>query len=135
MYECPPRESYPRTTHYRNHLQGETFVNEVMLTYNPIHACQCGCCLFWKELEDATECPSCHKSRYAHNSKTIHVKILRHFPLILHLQKMYNCTRLAELMKAHAGRESEDKVMRYVVDSKAWNHVNNRWPWFAKEER
>ena len=25
--------------------------------------------------------------------------------------------------------------MRSVVDSKAWDHVNNRWPWFAKEER
>ena len=25
--------------------------------------------------------------------------------------------------------------MRSVVDSKAWDHVNNRWPWFGKEEQ
>ena len=38
-------------------------------------------------------------------------------------------------MKWHVGGKSKDKVMRSVVDSKAWNHVNNRWPEFAKEER
>ena len=30
------------------------------LSYNSIHACRDGCCLFRKELEDATECPICH---------------------------------------------------------------------------
>ena len=38
-------------------------------------------------------------------------------------------------MKWHVRRKSKDKVMRSVVDSKAWNHVNNRWPEFAKKER
>ena len=52
------------------------------LSYNSIHACRDGCCLFRKELEDATECQVCHKSRYLENSKTILAKVLRHFPLI-----------------------------------------------------
>ena len=103
------------------------------LSYNSIHVCRGGCCLFQKKLSDATKCPTCHKSRYVNNSRTISVKLLRHFPLIPHLRRMYNCTRLAELMKWHVGGKSEDKVMRFVVDSKAWDHVNNRWPWFAKE--
>ena len=55
--------------------------------------------------------------------------------LIPHLRRMYSCTQLAELMKWHVGGKRKDKVMRSVVDSKAWNHVNNRWPEFAKEER
>ena len=38
-------------------------------------------------------------------------------------------------MKWHVDKKSKDKVMRSVVDSKAWNHVNNKWPKFAKEER
>ena len=105
------------------------------LSYNSIHACRDGCCLFRKDLSDASECPTCHKSRYVDNSKTIPFKVLRHFPLIPRLQRMYSCTQMAELMKRHVGGKSEDKVMRSVVDSKAWDHVNNMWPWFAKEER
>ena len=81
------------------------------------------------------ECPTCHKSRYLDNSKTIPIKVLRHFFFIPRLQKMYICTRLVELMKWHVGGKSEDKVMRYVADLKVWDQVSNRWPWFAEEER
>ena len=105
------------------------------LSYNSIHACRDGCCLFRKELEDATESLVCQKSQYIENSKTIPAKVLRHFPLIPRLRRIYSCTRLVELMKWHVGGKCKDKVMRSVVDSKAWNHVNNRWPEFAKEER
>ena len=48
---------------------------------------------------------------------------------------MYSCTLLAKLMKWHVGGKNEDKVMKFVLDSKASDHINNRWPWFAKEER
>ena len=105
------------------------------LSYNSIHACRGRCCLFRKNLSDATECPTCHKSRVVDNSKTLPVIVLRHFSLILHLRRMYSCTRLAELMEWHVSGKSEDKVMKSVVDSKAWDHVNNKWPWFSKEER
>ena len=48
---------------------------------------------------------------------------------------MYNCTQLANLIKWRVGGKSKDKVMRFVVDSRAWDHKNMKWPWFAKEER
>lgn len=48
---------------------------------------------------------------------------------------MYSWTQLAEVMKWHICGKSKEKVMRSVVNSKAWNHVNNKWPWFAKEGR
>ena len=43
--------------------------------------------------------------------------------------------RLAMLMKWHIEGKSKDKVTQFVVDSKAKNHVNNKWPRFAKEDR
>ncbi len=119
----------------KSFYEAKCLLMKLGLSYDSIHACRGGCCLFRKDLSDATECPTCHKSRYVDNSKTIPVKVLRHFPLIPRLRRMYSCTRLAELMKWHVGGKSEDKVMRSVVDSKAWDHVNNKWPWFAKEER
>jgi hypothetical protein len=119
----------------KSYYEAKCMLMKLGLSYDSIHACRDGCCLFRKDLSDAAECPTCHKSRYVDNSKTIPVKVLRHFPLIPRLRRMYSCTRLAELMKWHVTGKSEDKVMRSVVDSKAWDHVNNRWPWFAKEER
>ena len=119
----------------KSFYEAKCLLMKLGLSYNSIHACRDGCCLFRKELEDATECPTCHKSRYVENSNTIPVKVLRHFPLIPRLRRMYSCRRLAELQKWHVGGKSKDKVMRSVVDSKAWDHVNNKWPWFAKEER
>ena len=126
----PKGNTLPKTFH-----EAKCLLMKLGLSYNSIHACRDGCCLFRKELEDATECPICHKSRYVDNSKTIPVKVLRHFPLIPRLRRMYSCTRLAELMKWHVDGKSKDKVMRSVVDSKAWNHVNSTWPEFAKEGR
>lgn len=38
-------------------------------------------------------------------------------------------------MKWHVSKNSKDKVMRSVVDSKARDHVNNKWLCFAKEEK
>jgi len=126
----PKGNTLPRTFY-----KAKCLLKNLGLSYNSIHACRDGCCLFRKELEHQAECPICHKSRYIDNSKTIPVKVLRHFPLIPRLRRMYSCTRLAELMKWHIGGKSKDKVMRSVVDSKAWDHVNNRWPEFAKEDR
>ena len=104
----------------KSFYEAKCMLMKLGLSYNSIHAYKGGCCLFRKDLADAAECPTCHKSRYVDNSKTIPTKVLRHFPLIPRLRRMYSCTRLAELMNWHVGGKSEDKVMRSVVDSKAW---------------
>jgi len=72
------------------------------------------------------ECQICHKSQYVQNSSTILVKVLRLFLLIPKLRKMYGNTQLAKIMKWHIGQKNKDKMMRFVVDSKAWEHVNNK---------
>ena len=112
----------------KSFYEAKCLLMKLELSYDSIHACRGGCYLFNKKMLDATECPKCHKSRYVDNSKTISVKVLRHFPLIPRLRRMYSCTRLAKLMKWHVGGKSEDKVMRSVVDSKVWDHENNKWP-------
>ena len=37
-------------------------------------------------------------------------------------------------MKYHRGGKNMDKVMSSMVDSRAWEYVNKKWPWSAKEE-
>ena len=48
---------------------------------------------------------------------------------------MYRCKRLAELMTWHVEGKNKDNKVRSIVDSKAWKHVDARWPDFAKELR
>ena len=121
---CPP-----------SHYEAKKLVRKLGLNYNTIHACKNGHCLFRNELKDAKECPQCKESQYVPNSDSIPVKVLRHFPLIPRLLRMYRCKRLAELMTWHVEGKSNDNKVRSVVDSKAWKHVDTRWPDFAKEPR
>ena len=48
---------------------------------------------------------------------------------------MYRCKRLAELMTRHVEVKSKDNKVRSIVDSKAWKHMDSRWPDFVKEPR
>jgi hypothetical protein len=75
---CPP-----------SHFEAKKLVSKLGLSYNTIHACKNGHCLFWNELKDAKECPQCKESRYISGSESIPVKVLRHFPLIPRLLRMY----------------------------------------------
>jgi hypothetical protein len=46
------------------------YMAKMRLSYNSIHACKNGCCLFPKELKDAKKCPKCDKPRYTSKNGT-----------------------------------------------------------------
>ena len=49
---------------------------------------------------------------------------------------MYRCSSIAKLMHWHSSEgESIDGMVKSVVDSSAWKHVNEKWPDFAMEPR
>jgi hypothetical protein len=62
-------------------------------------------------------------------------KVLRHFPLIPWLQRMYRARQTSEMMTWHARNKSTDGKVRHVPDNKAWQHIDNTWPDFAIEPR
>ncbi len=66
-------------------------------------------------------------------SKTIPCKV--HFPFILHLKRMYQCKSIAQLMQWHEKNSLEDGMVRFVVHSKAWKHINAMWPNFTKDPK
>jgi len=51
-------------------------------------------------------------------------KIIRHFPLIPRLKRMWRSSEIAEMLTGYTKHISEDGVMRSVVDSPAWKHVD-----------
>jgi hypothetical protein len=47
-----------------SHYEARKYVVKLGLSYNSIHACRNGCCLFRKELKDAESCPRYNAPRY-----------------------------------------------------------------------
>ena len=63
------------------------------------------------------------------------MKVLRHFPLIPWLRRMYRCTSLAKLNKWHTEWKDRSGNVECIPDSKAWKHIDSVYPGFALEER
>ena len=112
---CLPKSEY----------EASKILRRLGLAYNMIHACRNGCCLFKGDLEDADKCPVCDKDRYRMCGRSrVPTLILRHFPLIPQLQRMFSSKKLSKLNVWHYFNKSVDGKMRHTADSPQWNFVN-----------
>jgi hypothetical protein len=73
-------------------------IKSLGLSYESIHACANGCVFFHGTLRCLKVCPKCGTNRFMDGSKSIPWKVLRHFPLIPSLLRMYRCKSLAKLL-------------------------------------
>jgi hypothetical protein len=116
--------------------QSKSMVRKLGLSYNIIPCCRKGCVLYRKEYEDLDQCSKCGASRYIDGSSTINAKVLRHFPLIPWLCKMYRSPEIANLLKWHFYNRSEEGKMATVADSPTWRHIDTMTDTnFAEEKR
>jgi hypothetical protein len=125
----------------RNNYTTRILTRKLGLTYNTIHACESGCVLFRRVLANATECPQCGKPRFKDQMwRKFPVKVLRHFPIIPCLQRMFRSPTISDLLTWHSenksDRERGDNMVRHPCDSKAWRHFyENVDPDFGREPR
>ncbi|KAK9286695.1 hypothetical protein L1049_015098 [Liquidambar formosana] len=111
------------------------------LGYEKIHACVNDCCLFRKEKELMETCSKCNSSQWKSNPRTnkiqkgVPAKVLRYFPIIPRLRRMFMLAEKAEQLTWHSNHKSQDGKMRHPVDSLAWDTVNQKWPCFASDSR
>jgi hypothetical protein len=92
--------------------------------------------VFYKEeRSELLQCPTCKVPRYIPGSANIPVKVVRYFPIVGRLQRMFRCLEIAWLMKWHVDNKSPDDNMRSIVDSEYWNDINDRYPDFAEDPR
>ncbi|KAL6213937.1 hypothetical protein ACLB2K_013376 [Fragaria x ananassa] len=84
-------------------------------------------------------CPECNASRWYVNPQTneinkgVPAKVLRYFPIIPRIQRMFLSTSNSELLTWHYTHHSQDGMMRHPVDSIQWRTVDQKWPSFASE--
>jgi hypothetical protein len=112
---CLPKTEYEATKMLR----------KLGLAYKMIHACPRGCCLFKGDLEGLEKCPVCEADRYRMCGRSrVPQLILRHFPLIPQLQRMFSSRKLSKLNVWHHFNRSVDGKMRHTADSPMWNFVH-----------
>ena len=62
-------------------------------------------------------------------------KLLRYFPITPRLQRMFRSKEMAASLRWHSTHKSMDGKMRHLVDSEAWDAINERWLGFSLEPK
>ncbi|XP_020254060.1 uncharacterized protein LOC109831132 [Asparagus officinalis] len=132
-----------------NYDNAKKIVSVIGLDYNKIDACPNDCILYYKDNKDLQECPTCGVSRWVQRKnysthgttrsmlkqKKIPAKVLRHFPLIPRLKRLYMNKDTAKQMRWHMEERTNDGKIRHPADAEAWKHMDRTFPWFANECR
>ncbi|KAL0558688.1 hypothetical protein IC582_003268 [Cucumis melo] len=132
----PPNNVIPKSTY-----EVKRFLKVFDLGYEKIHACENDCCLFTKENKDLETCPICGHSRWKVDKRTkrmkrgVPTKVLRYFPLIPRLKRMFQMHDVAELLTWHMNHKNSDGKMRHPVDSVSWDSIDAKWPDFSNDPR
>lgn len=125
--------------------EAKKIITKLGLRYTKIHACPNDCMLYLGEDENREECKVCQASRWNNNStngsdsgkkrKQKAAKILRYFPLIPRLKRLFMSSKTAENMMWHATENNNDGMMRHPRDSDAWKFFDLTHPDFASDSR
>ena len=127
-------------------------IRDLGLSYVKIDACVNDYVLFRGPLADSNTCPICEESRWKNDDgniideageysesggskKRTPCKVLRYFPLIPRLQRLYMSEETSSLMRWHKEELVNDGKMRHPTDSLAWKHVDERYKKFACDAR
>jgi hypothetical protein len=125
----------------KNHHVAQLLISKLGLLYNNIHAYGKWCVLFMGEYFNAKSCSKCDGPKFSDKDcKKFLVKVLRQFPIIPKLQRMFYSLTIPSLMKWHKENQSDtegrDGLIRHLCDSKAWKHFhNNMDPIFGDNAR
>jgi len=67
--------------------------------------------------------------------KGVPQKVLRYFPIIPRLKRMFRSEEMAKDLRWHFSNKSSDGKLRHPVDSVTWDQMNAKYPSFTAEER
>jgi hypothetical protein len=84
-----------------NNRNARKLIRKLGLTYDVIDTCLGGCILYRNEHSDLTSCPKtgCGKSRYMEGSIVIPTRVIRFFPFIPRVLRMYRSPAIVDLLR------------------------------------
>jgi hypothetical protein len=107
--------------------------------YESIHVCKYDCALFWKDHEEDDHCPICGYTRWKVNKegrKKVPHKVLRYFPIIPRLQRLFISKQQAQYARWHKEkRVPVENEMRHPANGEAWKEFDDSFKSFADDSR
>jgi hypothetical protein len=130
--------AFPECSLPESYAAAKKLIRALGLGYDSIHVCPNNCILFRKDYHNLDECPVCGSSQWkdGEGKKRIPQKVLRHFPLIPRLQRMFASKSIAEDAQWHKLKRKEvDNELSHPADGEAWKDFDRKYKWFAKDAR
>lgn len=96
------------------------------LSYESIDVCPNNCILYRRTYEDNMICPVCKSMRRVRRGNSwIPQKVLRYFPLVPRLKRLFSSPLQAALMTWHSRNKGTDNLIRHASQARAWKHIEN----------
>ena len=129
---------FPNSAVPRSYDDALGIISKLGLGYVSIHVCPNNCVLFRKNNAKLDNCPECNASRWidADGKKRIPQKVLRHFPLIPRLKRMFISAKGSEEVQWHKlKRQPVDNELSHPADGDAWKDFDGKHKDFAADAR
>lgn len=139
LSDVHPEWGLPKTFH-----EAKKIIRGLGLHYKKIHACPKDCMLFWGKRANQEVCHICKSSRWLHEGadtsteprkKKRPAKVLRYFPLIPRLRRLYATNKTSNDMRWHDEGRTKDEFLRHPADGKAWKKLDEFEPSLARDSR
>ena len=137
-------DAFPQCQFPKSYDEAKKYLRELGIAYESIHVCKNNCVLFRKSEVFDTDyvnleaCPVCDESRWegGESGRRVPHKVLRHFPLIPRLKRMFAMKRTAEEAQWHkVGRKPVANEMSHPADGEAWKDFDRKYQSFAADAR
>lgn len=121
----------------KSEYHASKILRQLGLSYEIIAVCPNNCMLFrGPEKENLLACSKCHAPRFKSvGDSEVPRKVLRYFPLIPKLQRIFSTPAQAALQTWWAQNRSETGYVRCAADSHQWKMADNIDSNFAEEHR
>ncbi|XP_039115814.1 uncharacterized protein LOC120251341 [Dioscorea cayenensis subsp. rotundata] len=141
------KEFFPSAAIPESSRESKKIIKDLGLGYEKIHSCPNDCMIYWEHNEGQQSCHICGRSRWVstdsgerlnEDNEVVHkrpAKVLRYFPLIPRLQRLFMSTRTSADMIWHANGRPNDGLLRHPADAEAWKSFDARYPDFACDPR
>ena len=131
-------DGYPNSELPKSYNEAMKYLKELGLGYENINVCKNNCVLFRNVNAKLNECPVCTESRWKDEtgSKRVPHKVLRHFPLLPRLKRIFASKQTSEETQWHKKvRKPVANVMSHPADGEAWKDFDRKYPGFANDPR
>lgn len=137
-----PGANLPKT-----YYEAKKIIRDLGLDYERIHSCPKDCILFRGDFAKQDFCHVCESSRWKVDKKDSNAsvvkskgkrkpaKVLRYFPLIPRIQRLFSSTKTSDDMRWHDEGRTKDGKLRHPADGDAWKDFDRRYPDFKEDAR